>query len=115
MLLVLFLVACAAGYRVMYDVFADEPVSDGEGQNVVVRVDSDMSTYDIGKRLEEEGLVENALIFTVQTKLFTEKGKSILSGTYTLNTSMNAEEMIEILVEGYEEDDTEGSSASGDL
>ncbi len=109
--ILIFVALCATGYRVMYDVFADEPVSESSSVGVVVRIDSDMNTYEIGKRLEDEGLVKSAFVFTVQAKLFTQSGKSLLPGTYSLNSSMTAEEIIEILEVG---DDASGDASDSE-
>ncbi len=82
----------------MYDAFADTAMAEeGKGRDVTLRIDSGMSAYQIGERLRDNGLIDNPLVFAVQAKLFTESGKELLPGTYTLNTSMTAQEIIEVL------------------
>ncbi len=104
--LVLFL--SAAGYRFFYDVFADESVDAAdEGTEVSVRIDSGMSTLDVGKTLQQYGLVDSAYIFYAQAKLFLDSDvDTIQTGTYTLSSSMNAEEILAVIT-GQESGDTE--------
>ena len=103
----LFLLVCASGYKVMYEVFADTAMEDSEtseGDDIVVRIDSGMSNYQIGVRLENNGLIKNAFVFAVQCKLFVDDDEELQPGTYTLNTTQTGTEIIETFIAG--EDDS---------
>lgn len=93
-----------AAYDFGFQVFADIPVSEGEGRTVSVVVSGTQDIKDIAKMLEEKGLIRNDLVFVIQEKLSEAEG-SIVSGTYELNTAMNAEQIIAVLTNTVEEDE----------
>ena len=83
-------------YDFGYRVFTEEPMSNPPGLEISVAITDDMSTMDIGKMLENQGLIRDAKLFFVQEKVSEYKDK-INPGTYTLNTSMTAEEMLAVI------------------
>ncbi len=83
-------------YDFGYRVFTEEPVADAPGTDVNVRITEDMSEMDIGKLLEEKGLVRNGKLFYAQLKLSAYSG-DLLPGEYTLNTSMEAKDMMAVM------------------
>ena len=83
-------------YQFGYDVFNQQPMSPGEGQEVTVVVKEDDSAYDIAKTLESKGLVEDALVFWVQEKLSNYKGQ-MRPGTYLLSTAYTPTRIMGIL------------------
>ena len=101
------------GYDYAYRVFGEKPVSSGEGRAVSVTISSSMDTEDIGKLLENKGLIRDSKLFVIQEKLSVNAGE-IVPGIYELNTNMTAEQMIEIMAGDYisEEKDTEASPLS---
>ncbi len=70
--------------------------SEEEGRDITVVVEDGDSVYQIGKTLENRGLIRDAKVFVVQEKLSNYSGK-LQTGTYILNTSMTPDEMMEIL------------------
>lgn len=97
-------------YDYGYRVFAEEPVTVGEGRTISISVGAGDSVKDIGKNLEEKGLIRDANLFFVQELLSEYHGK-IIPGIYDLNTSMTNEEMLEIMSsEPIEEEDTGAST-----
>ncbi len=91
-------VACMGGYGFFHDVFVDEPVAImGTGRNVTVTVTSSMDRMDIAGLMEENGLTKSKYIFYAQEKLFTGDTSPIIPGTYTFNTTMNAQDILYIL------------------
>ena len=96
-------------YDYGYRVFAEEPVSVGEGRTISISVGAGDSVRDIGKNLEEKGLIRDANLFFVQELLSEYHGK-ILPGIYDLNTSMTNEEMLEIMSSEQEEEEDTGAS-----
>ncbi|MDE6750640.1 MAG: endolytic transglycosylase MltG [Lachnospiraceae bacterium] len=96
-------------YDYGYRVFAEEPMTFGEGRTISIYVKSEDSVKDIGETLQEKGLIRDANLFYIQELLSEYHGK-IVPGIYDLNTSMKVEEMLEIMtadyVEAEEEDDS---------
>lgn len=92
-----------------YRVFTEPPMEEEPGHNVSVTIEESMDGGEIGKELEAKGLVRSASLFQIQLSLsaYVEK---ILPGTYVLNTSMTAKEM---MVEMSTPQETEESDASG--
>lgn len=86
----------SSAYYYGYSIFNDDGMEPEPGTDISVTVDKDASQKDIGKMLEEKGLVENANVFWLQT-LMVEKGSEMKPGRYDLNTSMTAYEMINIM------------------
>lgn len=84
----------AYGYG--YRVFAEEPVSVGEGRTISVIVEETDSVTDIGQMLEEKGLIRDARLFAVQELLSEQHGK-IQPGIYDLNTSMTSQDMLAVM------------------
>lgn len=98
-----------AAYDFGFQVFADIPVSEGEGRTVNVIISDKQSVKDVGKLLEEKGLIRNAKAFVIQEK-FSDNKNGIQPGTYELNTAMNVEEILDILyatTEGETEEEVE--------
>ncbi|MBR4026293.1 MAG: endolytic transglycosylase MltG [Lachnospiraceae bacterium] len=95
------LIAYDFGYRV----FIESAIDEIPGTDVVVTIESYMGAEEIGQVLEEKGLVRDKNLFFIQLKLSAYSNK-ILSGTYTLNTSMTPKEMM-IVMSTVPEEDTE--------
>lgn len=89
-------------YNFGYRVFSETAVDETPGVDVVVQVTSDMTEKEIGDMLEEEGLIRDGNLFYVQLKLSAHSGK-LVPGIYTLNTSMIAKDMMEVMAVGPEE------------
>lgn len=83
-------------YDYGYRLFSEKPVSEGSGIVVTVTIGEDHSTRDIGKMLEEKGLIRDGVLFILQ-ELASEHRGEIKPGKYDLSTSMTAEEMITIM------------------
>lgn len=83
-------------YDFGYQVFADVPVSEGEGRAVSVVVSEGQSSRELAKVLEQKGLINDANAFYIYERLSDYKDK-LQPGTYELSTAMKAEEMLEIV------------------
>lgn len=81
------------GYDFGYRVFTEAAIDNPPGKDVLVQVSEDTSERELGKILEEKGLVRDSRLFYLQLKLSAYSGK-IIPGVYTLNTSMTPKEMI---------------------
>ncbi|MBO5522348.1 MAG: endolytic transglycosylase MltG [Roseburia sp.] len=101
-------------YEFGYRVFTEAPMEEAPGTEKNVEITADMSEGDIGKLLEKNGLVRDATLFYAQLKLSAYTGK-LRPGTYTLNTSMTAKEMMVIMAtvpEGETETETESEAGA---
>ena len=90
-------------YDFGYKVFADVPVSDGEGRTVSVVISEGLGNRELAKMLEQKGLVDDANVFYIYELLSDYRKKELKPGTYELSTAMNAEEMLELLCDDGEE------------
>lgn len=83
-------------YNFGYRVFADIPASLSPGTDIQITITEAMDSKEIAKNFEEAGLVEDWKLFWTQIQ-FSEYKDEIRPGAYTLNNSMKAEEMLEII------------------
>lgn len=93
-------------YNFGYRVFADIPASLAPGTDSQVTITESMSSKEIAQDFEEIGLVEDWKLFWTQMQ-FSEHKDEITPGVYTLNNSMKAEEMLEIISASGEEEEEE--------
>lgn len=96
-------------YDYGYRVFQEPPVAEKPGTDISVEITVGKSALQIGEILEDKGLIRDAKLFYVQNLLSHYKDK-LRAGTYTLNTSMTMEEMMEVM-SAQEPEETE---AAGD-
>lgn len=92
-------------YDFGYQVFADVPVSEGEGRIVNVVISQGQNSRDLAKMLEQKGLINDANAFYIYERLSDYKDK-LQPGVYELSTSMKAEEMLQIVCAGEQPEDT---------
>ena len=83
-------------YDFGYRVFTESPMDERPGINVEVTIEQGMNAKEIGKLLKQKGLVRDADLFVIQYKLSAYSGE-LVAGTYTLNTSQTAKEMMIIM------------------
>ena len=94
-------------YQFGYNVFNQQAMSPGEGQEVTVVIKEDATTYDIAKTLKSKGLIDDALVFWLQEKLSNYSGK-MKPGTYLLSTAYTPNRIMGILAG---DTDLEGTSS----
>lgn len=90
------------GYRVFTEPAVDLPE---EGKDKVIEVKPGMGDRELGKLLEEKGLIRSANLFVLQMKL-SAYAKTVKEGIYTLSTSMTVHEMLQAM-SAEEEESTE--------
>lgn len=83
-------------YDFGFNLFADIPVDEGDGRTVNVVISESQDAMDVGKMLEEKGLIRDAKMFYIQEKLSDYKDQMV-AGSYELNTAMSIEDMLEAL------------------
>lgn len=78
-------------------VFKDEPMTGEENaREITVTIPDGASAKEIGEILERKNLIRDSLVFYVQS-FCVEEGSKLKGGRYDLNTSMTAEEMMEMI------------------
>ena len=91
-------------YDYGYRVFTEDPISAGNGREITVTIPSDFSGKSLGELFEEKGLSRDKILCTLQYYA-SEYREDIKPGTYTLSTSMTAEEMFASIAGVGEEDE----------
>ena len=104
-------------YDFGFRIFTEEAVSPAPGRDVAVTIVQGDSTMDVGKMLEEKGLIRDYKLFYVQKKC-SVYDDDIKPGFYTLNTSMTADDMFAIIAgkkdsEGEDEEDEDDMTDEG--
>mgnify|MGYP002510506130 CR=1 FL=1 len=94
----------AAAYDYGYRVFAEEPLTVGEGRIISVYIENKDSAKDVGEMLQDKGLIRDGKLFIVQELLSENHGK-IQPGIYDLNTSMTVQEMLAVMTQVPEEEE----------
>lgn len=88
------------GAKICYDygyrIYTEAPVSAGEGREVTITIPIDFSAKELGNLFESNGLTRDHILFTLQYYA-SEFRENVKGGTYTLSTSMTAEEMFEVI------------------
>lgn len=84
-------------YELSYQVFGNITVQEAPGINKVIDIDEGTSSFEIADMLEKKGIIVNKYSFFIRTKITISKKRPIMPGTYTLNTSMPYETIIDIL------------------
>ncbi len=98
-LAVLFYVGITRAYGFGYSVFTSDPVAVEPGADIEVTITQDMTPEDIAQLLKEKGVIRDEEVFRVQEFLYTSERVPIYPGTYTLNNSWSAEEIIGVMTE----------------
>ena len=86
------LVAFDFGYRV----FTESAIDEEPGTAITVHVKENTGSMELGTLLYEKGLVRDANLFVLQHQL-SAYAKTILPGTYVLDTAMTPKEMMMFL------------------
>lgn len=90
------------GYEYGYRVFQEPAMTESPGVDIQVDITMGKTALEIGEVLEQHGLVRDKYIFYVQNLLSNYKDE-LQPGSYVLNTSMTAQEMMEIMAESADE------------
>lgn len=104
-IMLLVILAGKAAYSFGYLVFKQKPraVSIDDAIEVMITVDEGDSVYQIGEKLQSEGLVFNPEVFWMRELLSDYHGE-IQAGTYRLSTHQTVDEILAILTK----ENTEG-------
>ncbi len=97
---------CIKAYDYGYRIYSEPPMSEENGIDVVITIPMGSSVSDIGQILKDNGLIRDDKLFHMQ-ELLSDYHDKIEPGTYTLNTSMTAEEMMAVMSPSLSEEATE--------
>ena len=100
-------------YDFGFRIFTEEPMSAPPGRDVEVTIVQGDSLMEIADMLEEKGLVRDAKLCFIQKKVSVYDA-DVKPGFYTLNTSMTADEMFEIIA-GSKDGDSSGEEEEEDV
>ena len=87
-------------------IFGEPPMESAPGTDFVITVGSEDSVRDIADNLKAAGLIRDAGLFVLQERLAGYK-EGVKAGTYTLNTSMTPEELIQTMAASSDEGDAD--------
>ena len=96
--------AANKAYNYGFRVFAETPISEEPGTTVTVAIVDGKTPKEIGQILQDNGLIRDAKLFSIQEKL-SEYKDQLKPGIYELSTAMTPEEMMAIMAVG-DADDT---------
>jgi UPF0755 protein len=99
-----------AAFEFSYQVFGNVVVEEAPGTDVEIKIQEGESSSSIARKLAVQKLVVNQYSFYLRAKLTTGSDKPILPGNYTLNTSMNYDDILSIITDkdaGVAKEDTE--------
>lgn len=105
-ILVLIIWMGRAAYCFGYDIFNQQAMSPGDGQEITVVIKEGASVYNIGKTSKKKGLIKDAKVFYIQEKLSVYKGK-LTPGTYILSTAFTPDQIMAVLAGAEEDESTE--------
>ena len=87
-------------------IFGEPPMESAPGTDIVITVGSEDSVRDIADNLKAAGLIRDAGLFVLQERLAGYK-EGVKAGTYTLNTSMTPEELIQTMAASSDDGDAD--------
>ena len=87
-------------------IFGEPPMESAPGTDIVITVGSEDIVRDIADNLKAAGLIRDAGLFVLQERLAGYK-EGVKAGTYTLNTSMTPEELIQTMAASSDEGDAD--------
>lgn len=96
------------GYSLGHEIFAPTAVASAPGSDQEVVIKKGESLTKVAARLEKDGLIQNKLIFVIQSKFY---DYDIYPGTYTLNTAMTSKDMLKLIDEKGTEKQAESAAA----
>lgn len=88
-----------SAYTFGFRIFAEKPMTEGDGITVTVVYSETDSIRDLGQKLYDQGLIRDTKLFYYQ-EMFSDYHGIEQPGVYQLNTSMTVEEMLGVMAAG---------------
>lgn len=96
--LIILIYCGTAAYHFGLEIFSSEGVEAHPGTDITMEIKKGTSMRELGKELEEYGIIKDSTVFYVQSLIF--EVKEVKAGTYTFNTSNTGEEILNIISAG---------------
>ncbi len=103
LIVVLLIMGAKRGYAFGYSIFYAPAMEEAPGQEKVVTLDGTESIAEVGKLLEDIGLIRDHNAFSIQARCYEYEVKA---GTWNLNTSLSSKELIGFLNQTPEEEES---------
>lgn len=87
-------------YDFTYEIFGSQIMEKEPGHEVLFTITQGESTSEIAEQLAYNRLVAHARTFYIRAKLTIDDEHPILPGTYALNTSMDYQEILNVITDG---------------
>ena len=81
-------------YDTSYQVFGNEGTVESDGTDVYIKIDHGETTMNVASKLEQNKVIDNKYSFYIHAKL---REYPIMPGIFTLNTSMDYDEIFTII------------------
>lgn len=81
-------------YDTSYQVFGNEGTVESDGTDVYIKIDQGETTMNVASKLEQNKVIDNKYSFYIHAKL---REYPIMPGIFTLNTSMDYDEIFTII------------------
>lgn len=88
--------ACNTVYEFGYQIYGNVSVEAAPGHTVNIVIEDGETTMNVASKLEMNNVIENKYTFYIRTKL---SGKSIFPGTYQVNSSMNYQQILDVIAD----------------
>ncbi|MCI7796145.1 MAG: aminodeoxychorismate lyase [Lachnospiraceae bacterium] len=102
LVVVLLLMGARKGYEFGHSIFYSPGMEKAPGTEKALTLDGKESVEEVGKILEDIGLIRDHTAFSIQARCYDYKVKK---GTFRLNTSLSSKEIIKRLGEESEEEE----------
>lgn len=90
-------------YEFTYEIFGSEVMEESPGHDVEFTITKGEGTDKVAQELRKQQLVSNERTFYIRAKLTTDSAHPIMPGTYQLNTSMNYQQILDIITDSSKE------------
>lgn len=98
-------------FNFAYSVFGKVANDPSDREYVVVEIPADSSSLDIGKALEEKGIIGDKYVFVAKVKI-KGYGNKITSGKYGLSPSMSYDEILNVICHIEDEESKDGNTGN---
>lgn len=85
-----------AAFDFTYQLYGPVTVDPAPGKEIMLQIKQGESSMDVASKLELNRAIENKYAFYLKTKL---QNEVIMPGTYSINSSMTYEEILEIITD----------------
>lgn len=102
--IIIMVFCCKKAYELGYGLFQNDAVEEGVGTVVFVNIPEKATEDDVAEILEYNGLISDKEMFSLRCMLYDAE---FHPGTYTLNTNMTTEEILDVLRYPLEEEEEE--------